>query len=396
MKLNKNVRDMMLVTALLGGVSLIPFMRNNINQGAAEFAKTQVVVANDTLSLQEFYNNLSYNSRWMIETKDGSKIPLDSVADFRFRDERNYAALQSVKLTNKVDTVRARYDSQDWKVAKSSDIICSLGSLDSLRYIPSLGLYSYDKIIIREFVADNPRLQKIVDNFNDKYACTYDHEYKHYLNALDGSGRAGQSYETRFVENCADEISANMAQLLAQKNNYFDNGKNLNFITPRFNFYTSAIAKGKISPEKNKITDEEKSIIANGVFDFWKKDQLPLYVERNTNRAIYSLGKTSYNGIKDDPEKSDELMKKMFLINGIDFYPFIKDRLPELREKIPEESKKKFLQQKQFKYRTMNYLEKLEHKRTEEGKSAYNEELLENKIKASLYNVFCRKNSMEK
>ena len=70
---------------------------------------------------------------------------------------------------------------------------------------------------MRYFKADNEKLQRIVDKFNDKYNCTRRHEYQHYLNALAGIGRSGQSYETKFVECCLDEVSANVAQLLEQR-----------------------------------------------------------------------------------------------------------------------------------------------------------------------------------
>ena len=112
---------------------------------------------------------------------------------------------------------------------------------------------------LRYIKADSEELQKVVDVYNDKYNCTYRHEYQHYLNAVSGIGRAGQSYENKFVECCLDEVSANIAQLLEQRKHYLESGRDLSFFTSRFKFYREAVESGKVKPAAGFILKKKSN-----------------------------------------------------------------------------------------------------------------------------------------
>lgn len=202
---------------LAAGVSLYPLMRYAVDTYAADFDKAKAVIEGDTVSKQRFYENLNYSDgKWKLTLKNGKVVDAGEITDFRVKDRKQHQVLRNVKLKTTVDTVRVRY-AKNGEKQYSSAIVYGMGARDSLGYLPSFGLYSWDQLKMRYFKADNEKLQRIVDKFNDKYNCTRRHEYQHYLNALAGIGRSGQSYETKFVECCLDEVSANVAQLLEQR-----------------------------------------------------------------------------------------------------------------------------------------------------------------------------------
>ncbi len=373
---------------LAAGVSFYPLMRNVVHSHTADFDKIQVVVGKDTFNKQDFYDRLTYRAgAWRLLCADGTMVNIDSLADFRTKDAKLHERFLERKLIKTVDTVYVRY-AKFVENPGEGDIVFRMEANDSLGYLPTLGNYSYDRLNLRYFKADNDELQKIVDVYNDAYNCTYRHEYQHYLNAVSGIGRAGQSYENKFVECCLDEISANIAQLLEQRKHYLENGKDLSFITRRFYFYKKALERGEIKPVAEHLTEKEIRFIANNVFDSWMEKKFDMYVCGNTSRTAHILSKTNYNGVQPDSLRHRQLLEKMFVIDGIDFYPSIAGREGEVRQRIPAERLKYFRFLKKEKYQQMGYIEKLGKERIAKGECNYNISMAKNKMWAEMKRWF--------
>lgn len=388
---SKKARKILLGTTLgvtlASGVSLYPLMNYLVKNNTQDFDKVTLVIKGDTLTKQSFYEKLTYRDQgWYLPTKDGGWVNIDKLTDFRVKDAADYAALKNVKPTTKVDTVYVRY-AYGTKNYKMSDIVYGMGAQDSLGYLPSFGSHSYGKIKLRYFKANSKALQKVVDVYNDKYNCTYRHEFQHYLNLIAGVQQVGQSYENKFVECCLDEISANIAQLKEQRKHYLENGKDLSYITSRFKFYKQGIEDGTINPKDENLSEKEKEFIANGVFDAWMKEKFDIYVKSNASRTIFILGKTNYNGIQPDEVRHKNLVGRMFNIDGIDFASYILKRENEIKERIPAEKLKDFRERKKKKYQEMTYLDKLEKLKIEKGAEEYKSEMSKNKFYASLKKI---------
>lgn len=376
------------VASLAAGVSFFPLMRHLTQTKTADFDKVRLVIGKDTLSKQTFYERLTYrDGAWRVATTDGKWVNVDSLADFRMKDAKIHEGFLKIKLKNTVDTVRVRY-AKGSKKMYMSDIVYGMGAKDSLGYLPSFGMYSYDRLNLRYFKADSESLQKIVDKYNDKYNCTYRHEFQHYLNAVAGIGRAGQSYENKFVECCLDEVSANIAQLLEQRKNYLENGNDLSFFTSRFQFYKDAVQKGKVKPKAGIFPQAEVEMISNGVFDSWMDTKFNLYLKNNTSRTLHILNKTNYNGTQPDSLLHQRLMQDCFTINGVDFYPYIARREVEIKEKVPNNQLKIFRIKKKQKFKEMGYIEQLEKIRAEEGAKSYHVSMIKNKFWAQMRRMF--------
>ena len=374
--------------SLAASVSLYPLSNYLVKTKTEDFDKTSMIIKGQTYSKQSFYDNLIYRrGMWYVTLSDGRCVSVDELTDFRVKDNQLYENIKNLKLVNTVDTVYVRY-AHNSKKLNMSNIVYAMGTKDSLGYIPSFGSFNRGTINLRYFKADNEALQKVVDVYNDKYNCTYKHEYQHYLNLVAGSNRAGQSYENKFVECCIDEISANIAQLKEQRKNYLQNGKDLSFITSRFQFYKNALNKGIIHPQSEVLSDKEKELIANGVFDSWMKEKFHVYIKNNTSRTVWILSRTNYNGIQPDSVAHTQLMQNMLTVDGVDFSSYIINRENEIKSQIPQEQLKLFLELKKQKYKNMTYLDKLEDIKTQQGKLKYNQELVKGKFWAMLRKSF--------
>lgn len=362
---------------LLMGISGYTYLRNIATDNAPEFSKTQVVVGKDTISMQQFYDNLSYdNGSWQYIDKNGNSLNVDSLCDVSKRDSVAHAYIKNVKLSEKVDTVYVSYD-------ENYDYIYRIGERDSLFHMPSMGVHNYDMLTVREFITDNPQLQKRMDVYNDSYNCTYRHEYQHYLNMKSGM-RNWNSYPIKFAENCLDEISANIAQCLEQRRNYVKHNRDINYITHRFKFYKDAVWDGAVYPKMGRISEDELKFIANGVFDSWMHDKYDLYEENNFSRTKYYLENAPYMATQENKKIHEETMKKIFTINGYDFWKYISAREQEIYDKIPKRHKNMYAYLRQKKYKQMTYLDKLEEYKYENGEKAFQEKLTENYFKAKI------------
>lgn len=352
------------------------------------FSKSSVILNNDTIAIQDFYDHLSYDLRqkgWVYTNPEGKKISLDSISDYRIKDNQLYKDIAKQKYRVFIDTVKVCYS--DPSEGKHFPTYYLNGT--EHQDIPAMGYQYRGKISIREFVVDPSlepdrklRLQKIWDNFNDSLNCTEEHERQHFLNEIAGILQAGQSFNNKFIECCTDELSANIRQLLAQRENYLKRGRNPEQITPRFSFYAELINNGTIKPYANILTKKELSLIGNGVFDCWMEEKFETYLQKNTDRTQTILFKTNANGIRADLQRHNELLKDMLTIEGYDFYEVLKPRLDEI--KIPENIQRQFREIEKARRLKMSYLDKLEELRLEKGKSAVNKHLLRNKIAFNL------------
>lgn len=373
---------------LLCGVSGYSLMHHVAQNNVSEFNKTEVVIDKDTISIQQFYYNLSYTPQgWVYTTPQGKSFNVDSLCDYHKQEIRRQNLLKNIRLKKQIDTIYVSYDKKLYKKHLEPKIIYKNAYADSLPHMPSMGIYNYDVITIREFKADNSELQKKIDIYNDCYNCTFDHEYSHYFNTINGI-RTWNSYSIKFVECCLDEISVNIKQCLSQRRNYITNGRNINFITPRFDFYRKAIENKTINPQTFQPTPNEIKFIANSVFDTWMKDKFDIYVKQECSRSEYFLKDAPYVAILEDTSKHIDVMEKIFTINGIDFWKHISLREKEIFERITPEMQQKWQSLCDNKFQNMSHLEKLEFLKITQGYNKYNMILNKNKIKARILSAF--------
>ncbi len=375
-------------SALLMGVSSYALLRHVAKKNAPEFTQTQVVVGTDTISIQQFYENLSRTAQgWVYHAPDGSKHSVDSLCDYRHKEAQISQALTSIKLKNKIDTVFASYGDEAFEQKHGKKIMYKYGNLDSLPNMPSMGRYDYDHITIREFWADNTELQQKMDKYNDTQNCTYRHEFQHFLNAQNGL-RNWNDYSLKFVEVCADEISGNIAQCKAQRTNYINSGKDINAITDRFKGYKSAIENGEITPQPIVLSEKEQEIIANTVFDDWMKNKYEDYAQAIFSRTRYYLKDAPYQATSPDMAKHKEVMKKMFTIDGYDFWKYIAKRETEIFARITPDMEKEWTTLKNIKKNQMTHFDKLEQQKQTSGEKSYNKTLRTNHLKSKIIELF--------
>ena len=369
---------------LLLGVSGYAVLRNVAEKNAPEFNKTMVSVNKQKMSMQDFYNNMSYTSSgWFFIDENGQKHNVDSLCNVDIKDSITHSHYSKIKLQERIDTVYALYKYNNFRHKNDSSIIYKLGAADSLPNLPSMGKYSYNMLVLREFIADNPKLQSVLDIYNDSHNCTKAHEMQHYYNNLAGAHN-WNSYSVKFAECCLDEISANIAQCLKQRENFIAHGNDISYITKRFAVYRGMIESGQITPRSGRISRAEQEVIANTVFDAWMKDKFLMYARNNHSRTLYILKDAPYTGVMENLPKHQALMKKFFNIKGYNFWQFISKREAEVFERIPSEYHKTYTVLSKQKYRKMNHFEKMEHLRITEGQSTFTYEVAQNHLKARI------------
>lgn len=312
-----------------------------------------VRLAGKDIPIQQFYNSLEEKDGEWNARFDGKTYNLHKLTDYRTQGDDYHNAQLKNKITTFIDTIRLERD-----LSSGCVLYAPHATADMLDKIPDLGTYQGGKIHVSHFVSADPELQKHYELYNNEYNCTWRHEYQHFLNAKAGINKSGQSYETKFAEMCFDEISANIAQLLEQRRQYFEHGCNPKYITNQFRFYCSYLIKTE-NPDPEKIYPEEAKIIAEGIFDMWKNKKLPLYCERNAGRAKRCLAKAPYLGCVDHPQQHRQLMYKMFKIDGIDFSQYLIGKENELRQKLPQNEKDAFAALIREKKQNMTYLDKV-------------------------------------
>lgn len=367
---------------LLCGVSSYSLMHQIAEENAGKFNNTHFIIGKDTVSMQDFYYNLeNSNQGWIYTNKQGEKFNLDSISDYTNKEKSKQQLLNDIKLKHIVDTI---YVSQSQDSAKSKDTFIYKNK-DAVLYknMPSMGIYDFDVIKIREFTADDPNVQEKIDKNNNKYNCTFRHEFQHYLNTLSGI-RKWNSYPVKYVECCLDEISANLAQCLEQRKNYLAHGKDLKYITKRFASYKQAIIDKKVIPQSQHISEDEASLIINSVFSSWMEEKYEIYSKQEQSRTKYFLQDAPFTAIQEDLQKHLEVMEKIFTIDGYSFWQHISHREQEIFAKITPEMKKEWALLNKQKFDNMTHMEKLEYKKITKGKDSYQQDINANKIKARI------------
>lgn len=200
---------------LLCSVSTYGLMRKIADENASKFNNTNIIIGNDTISMQKFYYNLSNTIHgWIYTDNQGKQINIDSLNNHIQKEKNKQQRLNEIKLKHIIDTIYVS-QAQDSTLSKDTFIFKNKNAVP-YKNMPAMGVYDYDMIKIREFTAENPNVQEKIDKNNNKYNCTFRHEYQHYLNTRNGI-RNWNSYPIKYVECCLDEISANIAQCLAQR-----------------------------------------------------------------------------------------------------------------------------------------------------------------------------------
>lgn len=374
-------------SSLLLGVSGLVITKNFADEHAPEFLETKITVGKHTVSMQDFYENVSYErGEWYYMSPDGIKMNVDSLCDTKRKNDVVHAHYKTVKLKEKVDTVYASYGDEKFKEKNKTGIMYRIGAQDSIPDVPLLGFHNYDILVVREFIADNPKLQSIVDFYNDSSNCTYRHEFQHYLNMTYGM-RDWNSYSVKFVECCEDEISANIAQCLEQRKRYMEHGRDFKYITNRFPFLKEALESGKIN-SAGKLNEKEQEYLANQVFDMWMEKRYDMYAERNDARATCYLKDAGYWAVQEDMPRHKGLMSKCFNINEYDFWKHISKREQEIFDRISPEQRKNYTSLCRDKFRAMNHFEQMEKVRNENGDEKLKKQILSNVLKAKLIRLF--------
>lgn len=370
---------------LLCGVSVYSLMHKIAQENAFEFNNTQLIIGNDTISMQKFYYNLSNTLQgWIYTDKQGKQINIDSLNNYAHKEEQKQQGLKAIKLKTQIDTI---FVSQDISALEKDKLIYQNKDALLFENMPSMGLYNYDCITIREFKADCPKLQNKVDKNNNKYNCTFRHEFQHYLNTLHGI-RKWNSYPIKYVECCLDEISANIAQCLEQRKNYLKHGQDLEYITERFGLYKQAIIDKKIIPQTKQISATEAEFIADLVFTSWMQEKYEIYSKQEKSRTKYFLRDASFAAIQEDMKKHQEVMEKFFTIDGYNFWQHISHREQEIFAKITPEMKQEWALLNQQKFKNMTHLEKLEYQKKFKGEKLYQRDICTNKIKSRIISFF--------
>lgn len=375
---------------LLLGISSLTFMQKYADEIAPEFYETNVTIQGKNVSLQEFYDNVEYHhGKWYYTTADGVRADVDSLCDSGRQNDALHAHFAKVQLKENTDTVYASYGDEKFREKNKSGIMYRIGAQDSIPDVPLLGFHNYDVLTVREFVADNPKLQSIVDFYNDSYNCTRRHEFQHYLNMTYGM-REWNSYSIKFVECCEDEISANIAQCLEQRKRYMEHGRDFKYVTNRFPFLKEALESGKIN-SKGELSKKEQAYLANQVFDMWMERRYDMYADRNNSRTLHYLKNAGYWSVQDDMPRHERLMAKCFSINGYDFWKYIAARENEIFARISPEQRKNYASLCRDKFRAMNYFERMEKVKSDEGCEKFEKQIFNNVLKAKIVRFFGKK-----
>ncbi len=371
-----------------------------------KFPDEKIIVNNNNISHEELYENLEKkDGNWYFVRRTPSLISyynLNKASDYRTHGDKYFNDSQKLTFSYEIDTINVK------KTKTGSKLEYHRDTQDALPNKPAYGLLeNTGKAVVRYFYSDTSNVYEVCKYDNDAYNATLDHENQHFWNLI--LRKSGQSYETKFAELCMDEVSANIRQLMRQRKNYIDHGYDLSYITDRFSFYRDWLAKqvvpiqpveiadpkndvGKTFAELNDqripasnnnftwtvsgihsifdsnpeqsntpaMSEEEISVIANGVLQAWIKDKFEIYIPAEVSRTRYILSQVNYNGCTDHPTLHEECMRTIFTINGIDFYTPIAGKEDYFKENIPEEHKKTFAQLMDEKKKNMSYWQKIE------------------------------------
>lgn len=161
------------------------------------------------------------------------------------------------------------------------------------------------------------------------------HELHHHDNAWGGMYTYPVSAEQAYKINMHDEISANLAELVAMREEYLKSGDISVFDEKgsKFDFYKEAIENGKIEVNSQNVSkfNDEMGFMANGVRDMWERDRAESYIKQNSSNAKLFYDKSGKYGRYYD-ENYQRAVKKAYDIGGINFSDYM-DRDVNIPEK---------------------------------------------------------------
>lgn len=207
--------------------------------------------------------------------------------------------------------------------------------------------YAYYSASNNSFTVNHrPGDQEFNKQSHDVYtAC---HEMKHRDNLQAGMYAYALNPEQAYKVNMHDEISANIAQLIAVRDEYLKTG-NIDVLDnePRFKFYKDAILNGEINPHSTKKEDfdREMRLIANGTKDMWikKYSHSNTYTKQNAVSGAYNCERN--NKHSEYYNSNYERAKKIAYgnIGGVDFTKYMQGDVeipPKGRELLNDNLKK--------------------------------------------------------
>lgn len=154
------------------------------------------------------------------------------------------------------------------------------------------------------------------------------HEQKHRSNADKGfkSENINISPKQYYKLCMADEISANMAELVYLREKYIQTG-DINLFDKggkKFSFYKEAVQKGEINPLSSDSKDFEKdmSLIMNGTQEMWTKEFAEAYSEIHINMAEGYLNQGDRDFKRNDAEYQKQL-DIAYTIGGVNFKQYM-------------------------------------------------------------------------
>lgn len=172
------------------------------------------------------------------------------------------------------------------------------------------------------------------------------HEQKHRDNAMQGMYAYAVSPEQAYKREMHDEISANIASLIALRQRYLETGDISIFDkveNGRFAFYKEAIEKGEIKPNSpyQEDFDKEMRLIVNGTQKMWMKNfaETDLYIDSGLgDMTYYGDYEGKYAAYWDENYRN--AMKIAYNIGGVDFTKYM-DKDVE----IPEAANSKMIEE---------------------------------------------------
>ena len=152
------------------------------------------------------------------------------------------------------------------------------------------------------------------------------HEQKHRDNQMQGMHAYPVSAEQAYKLEMHDEISANIASLIALRQQYLETGDISVFsgYGSKFRFYKEAIEKGEIHPNSDDPAEFEKEmrLIVNGTQKMWQEHYATTYLDRGVDHAaFYGDRKGKYAQYWD--ENYQNAMKIAYNIGGVDFTKYM-------------------------------------------------------------------------
>lgn len=155
------------------------------------------------------------------------------------------------------------------------------------------------------------------------------HEQKHRDNAMQGMYAYAVSPEQAYKREMHDEISANIASLIALRQRYLETGDISIFDkveNGRFAFYKEAIEKGEIKPNSpyQEDFDKEMRLIVNGTQKMWVEDfaVTDSYIDSGLgDMTYYGDYEGKYAAYWDENYRN--AMKIAYNIGGVDFTKYM-------------------------------------------------------------------------